>query len=59
MEDADFIAEFMKKKNIEAYNNRLFKSVENGATTYEVKLFLKLFKCSHNSHMSRSGWPPA
>lgn len=37
MKDADLIAEFMKKKNIEAYNNRLFKTVENGVTTYEVR----------------------
>jgi hypothetical protein len=39
MKDADLIGEFMKKKNIEAYNNRLFKTVENGVTTYEVCRF--------------------
>lgn len=43
MKDADLIAEFMKKKNIEAYNNRLFKTVENGVTTYEVNFYLQRF----------------
>ncbi|XP_059477918.1 dipeptidyl peptidase 3 isoform X2 [Neocloeon triangulifer] len=38
MADADLIGEFMKKKNIEAYNNRLFKTVENGVTTYEIRM---------------------
>ncbi|CAB3377856.1 Hypothetical predicted protein [Cloeon dipterum] len=38
MEDADVITEYMKKKNIEGYNNRLFKTVENGVTTYEIRM---------------------
>ncbi|KAG1672878.1 Dipeptidyl peptidase 3 [Nymphon striatum] len=38
-EDGDLINDFLKIKNIEAYNNRAFKTVDNaGKTSYEIRL---------------------
>ncbi|XP_067143899.1 dipeptidyl peptidase 3-like isoform X1 [Centruroides vittatus] len=38
-EDADIVTNFLKEKNIEAYNSRVFKTVDdNGISTYEIRL---------------------
>jgi dipeptidyl-peptidase-3 len=36
MEDADRVTQFLKHKGMEAYNGRVFKTVEDGVPTYEV-----------------------
>ncbi|PSN36117.1 Dipeptidyl peptidase 3 [Blattella germanica] len=38
LEDANFVSQFLKEKNMELYNNRVFKTEENGTTIYEVRL---------------------
>ncbi|XP_067008544.2 dipeptidyl peptidase 3 isoform X2 [Anabrus simplex] len=37
-EDAELINGFLKKHNMEAYNSRAFKTVENGTTMFEIRL---------------------
>ncbi|PIK55392.1 putative dipeptidyl peptidase 3 [Apostichopus japonicus] len=36
--DAEIAKTFMNEKKIQAYNTRLFKTAENGKTTYEIRL---------------------
>jgi dipeptidyl-peptidase-3 len=36
LEDANLVTQFLKHKGMEAYNSRVFKTVENGIPTYEV-----------------------
>jgi dipeptidyl-peptidase-3 len=38
LEDANLVTQFLKQKNMEAYNSRVFKTVEDGIPTYEVHL---------------------
>jgi dipeptidyl-peptidase-3 len=38
LEDANLVTQFLKHKNMEAYNSRVFKTVEDGVPTYEVHL---------------------
>jgi dipeptidyl-peptidase-3 len=40
LEDANLVAQLLKHRNMEAYNSRVFKTVENGTPTYEVNLLL-------------------
>jgi dipeptidyl-peptidase-3 len=35
-EDANLVTQFLKHKGMEAYNGRVFKTVEDGIPTYEV-----------------------
>ncbi|KAF0305199.1 Dipeptidyl peptidase 3 [Amphibalanus amphitrite] len=37
-EDAEKVKQYMKHKNLEPYNNRLFKTVVNGVNHYEIRL---------------------
>ncbi|XP_023217150.1 dipeptidyl peptidase 3-like [Centruroides sculpturatus] len=38
-DDAEIVAKFLKQKNIEAYNTRVFKTVDsNGNSVYEIRL---------------------
>lgn len=38
--DSDLVGNFMKKYNLEGYNNRLFKYEEGGNTVYDVCMIL-------------------
>jgi hypothetical protein len=38
MEDANLVTQFLKHRGMEAYNSRVFKTVEDGIPTYEVHL---------------------
>jgi hypothetical protein len=38
MEDANLVTQFLKHRNLEAYNSRVFKTMEDGIPTYEVYL---------------------
>ncbi|KDR10566.1 dipeptidyl peptidase 3 [Zootermopsis nevadensis] len=38
MEDANLVAQLLKHRNMEAHNSRVFKTVENGTPTYEIRL---------------------
>lgn len=37
-EDSNIVKQFLKTKNLEAYNSRVFKVVNDGTTTYEIRL---------------------
>ncbi|XP_034250424.1 dipeptidyl peptidase 3 isoform X2 [Thrips palmi] len=38
LKDSELVGNFMKKYNLEGYNNRLFKYEDDGKTTYEVRM---------------------
>lgn len=38
LEDANLVTQFLKHKSMEAYNSRVFKTVEDGIPTYEIRL---------------------
>ncbi|GFG31542.1 hypothetical protein Cfor_09198 [Coptotermes formosanus] len=38
LEDANLVTQLLKHKNMEAYNSRVFKTVEKGIPTYEIRL---------------------
>ncbi|XP_065563077.1 dipeptidyl peptidase 3-like isoform X2 [Artemia franciscana] len=38
LKDAEFVNRFFKVRGIEGYNNRCFKHMKNGATTYEIRV---------------------
>lgn len=38
LEDANLVTQFMKRQSMEAYNSRVFKTVEDGVPTYEVRV---------------------
>lgn len=38
MDDADLVSQFLKQKNIELYNNRVFKIEEKNSVLYEIRL---------------------
>lgn len=40
LKDSELVGNFMKKYNLEGYNNRLFKYEDGSQTTYEVQLSL-------------------
>jgi len=48
VEDANLVTELLKHKDMEAYNSRVFKTVENGTPSYEVRfLFIDPFCGTH------------
>ncbi|KAK7868635.1 hypothetical protein R5R35_008443 [Gryllus longicercus] len=38
LEDAELVNEFLKNKKMEAYNSRVFKTVDNGTRVFEIRL---------------------
>ncbi|XP_069681962.1 dipeptidyl peptidase 3 isoform X1 [Periplaneta americana] len=38
LEDADHVAQFLKQKDMEAYNSRVFKTEDNETPVYEIRL---------------------
>lgn len=43
LKDSELVGNFMKKYNLEGYNNRLFKYEDGSKTSYEVQIFVYVF----------------